>query len=67
MYLLSFRGNFAQIYFVDMLAMLLSCQMINDVFVGMENNLEFFSVFHPKNQLDQPCNFSPYWPVMFYL
>lgn len=45
--------------------MLLSCQMINDDLVGMENNLEFFSDFHPKNQPEQPCNFTPCWPVMF--
>lgn len=49
------------------LAMLLSCQMINDHLVGMENNLEFFSDFHSKNQLDQPCNCIPYWAVMFFL
>lgn len=32
-----------------------------------KNNLEFFSDFDPKNQLDHPCNFTPYWPVMFCL
>lgn len=36
MQLLGFHGNCTYIYFVDTLAMLLSCQMINDVFVGME-------------------------------
>lgn len=67
MKLLCFHGNCAHIYFVDMLAMLLSCQMINDDLAGMESNLEFFSDFHPKNQFDQHCNFTPYWLVMFCL
>lgn len=40
-----------------MIAMLLSWHMIIDDLMEMENNLEFFSDFHPKNHLDHPCNF----------
>lgn len=47
--------------------MLSSCQMINDDLAGMENDLEFFSDFQPKKQLKQPCNFTPYWLVVWCL
>lgn len=49
-------------YFVNLLYMLLSRQMINNDLAAMSNNQEFFSDSDPTKQPDQPCNFIPYWP-----
>lgn len=49
-------------YFVNLSYMLLSRHVINNDLVALGNNQKFFSDSDPKKQLNQPCNFIPYWP-----